>query len=650
MWIVRKEGAYLPTVDEIVIEQRKGEILNEKVALHLKALSDFEDIYKISRKAGEHWLITKKESSFHIVDVNEALIEKQVIINLNNKEYCFVSNYIGENGKTNYGQRELRVGPRSFFLKPGESIKNGIEKVIILEANQALVMRAITDFPLQKKKAGEKWMIRGPCEYIPTVEVEIYDRRETILLSENDGIYVRNRKTGEVRLVRGGAYMLDTHEEIWKKELSSILEKLLYEQQTGKAYQTVYVNEKGERIYNKGFVPDFKRDKNKAVTFKVPHNSAVMIFDFKTNQERIIFGPNLIMLNPYEDVRTLKLSGDVPKREKVHRNLALLLGPDFMVDMITVETSDHAKLLLKLGYKWQFLVDKNDPESAKKIFNVSDFVGMACKSIASKVRGSISSVDFDHFHRNSIDIIRRSLFKKNEKNEYIPYVFPVNNLCISQIDIQSVEPSDAKTKASLLEAVSLSIKISTESLRMMAKHESEREEEKAKGEIAVLEMKDKIKNENYKKIALEKGVDCMTIEKVGECEAKAKAIAEAELVEAESKVETEKLEIQALKIKSDNDIELLKKKYHSEEKYIEQAYLIELSAKEKMANIEADKFCRNIEDLGKETIVSMCRAGPETQAKLLGGLGLQGYMILDSKNPINLINTANGMINPNQSH
>ena len=40
----------------------------------------------------------------------------------------------------------------------------------------------------------------------------------------------------------------------------------------------------------------------------------------------------------------------------------------------------------------------------------------------------------------------------------------------------------------------------------------------------------------------------------------------------------------------------------------------------------------------------MARAGPETQAKLLKGLGLQGFMIMDGKNPINLFNTANGMI------
>jgi major vault protein len=40
----------------------------------------------------------------------------------------------------------------------------------------------------------------------------------------------------------------------------------------------------------------------------------------------------------------------------------------------------------------------------------------------------------------------------------------------------------------------------------------------------------------------------------------------------------------------------------------------------------------------------MARAGPETQAKLLQGLGLKGFVITDGKNPVNLFNTANGML------
>ena len=44
----------------------------------------------------------------------------------------------------------------------------------------------------------------------------------------------------------------------------------------------------------------------------------------------------------------------------------------------------------------------------------------------------------------------------------------------------------------------------------------------------------------------------------------------------------------------------------------------------------------------------MARAGPETKAKLLSGLGLKGFLVTDGKNPINLFNTANGFIGGQQ--
>lgn len=41
-------------------------------------------------------------------------------------------------------------------------------------------------------------MIRGPLEYVPPVEVEVVTKRKAIPLDENEGIYVRDIKTGKV--------------------------------------------------------------------------------------------------------------------------------------------------------------------------------------------------------------------------------------------------------------------------------------------------------------------------------------------------------------------------------------------------------------------------------------------------------------------
>ena len=77
-----------------------------------------------------------------------------------------------------------------------------------------------------------------------------------------------------------------------------------------------------------------------------------------------------------------------------------------MTDIIQVETSDHAKLFLRLSYSWMFKVDKENEESCKKIFTVKDFVGDACKRISSRIRGAVSAVTSDNFHKNSTEIIQ----------------------------------------------------------------------------------------------------------------------------------------------------------------------------------------------------------------------------------------------------
>ena len=166
------------------------------------------------------------------------------------------------------------------------------------------------------------------------------------------------------------------------------------------------------------------------VTFRAPHNSATQIFDFQSKEARTVFGPELILLKPYEQFTLIKLSGGIPKEEARIRNLGLLLGPDFMTDKIMVETCDHARLWLKLAYRWYFKHQKDDTESCARIFSVKDFVGDACKSLSSRIRGAVSSQTFDYFHKNSSEIIKNAVHKR-QQDTFLPFEFKSNNLVIT---------------------------------------------------------------------------------------------------------------------------------------------------------------------------------------------------------------------------
>merc|ERR1712023_582428 len=189
-------------------------------------------------------------------------------------------------------------------------------------------------------------MVYGPREFVPAIELEIIEKRAAIPLDKNEGIYIRDIKSGIVRSVIGETYLLKPNEVLWEKELPLSVEKLLHRQKLGKNYFAKDENESDEN--------DFKRDKTRVVSFRVPHNSATQVFDYKTKRSRTVFGPSLILLEPDEIFTVLSLSGGKPKRPGMINSLCMRLGPDFMTDIVTVETSDHARLSLTLSYNWQF--------------------------------------------------------------------------------------------------------------------------------------------------------------------------------------------------------------------------------------------------------------------------------------------------------
>ena len=146
-------------------------------------------------------------------------------------------------------------------------------------------------------------MIRGPVEYVAPVEVEVVTKRTAIPLDENEGIYVRDVKTGKVRAVTAETYMLNQDEELWSKELPPAVESLLMAARDPLADRSDHtISFKGQQQQQQQVPERRTRDKTRVVTFRVPHNAAVQIYDYKEKKARVIFGPELVMLGPDEQV------------------------------------------------------------------------------------------------------------------------------------------------------------------------------------------------------------------------------------------------------------------------------------------------------------------------------------------------------------
>jgi len=472
-------------------------------------------------------------------------------------------------------------------------------------------------------------MFYGPADYVPPVEVEIVEKRKAIPLDENEGIYVRDIKTGKVRSITGESYMLKPNEELWKKELPKVVEELLSKDRTDEEQK--------------------ERDKTRVVTYRAPHNSAVQIYDYKEKKSRVIFGPELIMLGPDEQFTVISLSGDQPKRPHVIKALSLLLGPDFMTDIVIVETADHARLSLKLSYNWYFEMDKSKLDEAHKIFQQPDFVGDTCKAIASRVRGAVASVSFDSFHKNSAKVIRSAVFGTEETGKVkTQFIFSSNNLVITNIDIQSVEPVDQRTRDSLQKSVQLAIEITTKSQEAAARQESARLEQEALGRLERQKINDEAEAEKSRKSLIQLQAESAAVESTGQATAEAKARAEALNIEGQAAVTQAQLSASATKIKSEAELANLKAKQIADIEHTKALNELEINKSKSLADIETGKFKQIVSAIGADTIKSMAEAGPAMQAKLLSGLGLKSFLITDGNSPINLFNTATGLLGNQQ--
>uniref|UniRef100_A0A8C2HAK3 Major vault protein n=1 Tax=Cyprinus carpio TaxID=7962 RepID=A0A8C2HAK3_CYPCA len=651
-WQVSKVGAYLPGAHEEVVDIVNAFILTDKNALHVRALRLFRDAGGRERRTGEEWLVTAADREAHIPSVAEEVVGVVDVTTLNSRQYCVVLDPVGADGKPQLGQKRVVKGERSFFLRPGERLENGIQDVYVLSEEEGLVLRALDEEEEEgesrakkrgiQRRPGDRWMLRGPVEYVPPATVEVLLRRNAIPLDENEGIYVRDIKTGKVRAVIGQTYMLTQDEELWEKVLPANVETLLSQSRDPLA-------DRSERGVN---FAQTERDKTRVVSYRVPHNAAIQVvffyffIFFYIIWTLVVFGPEMVMLGPDEQFTILSLSGDKPKRPNVIKTICLLLGPDFCTDIIIIETADHARLQLQLSYNWHFDIKQPvEAATATALFSVPDFVGDACKAIASRIRGAVASVQFDDFHKNSNRIICSAVFGFDEKLAVRSSLrFNQNGLVISSVDIQSVEPVDQRTRDALQKSVQLAIEITTNSQEATARHEAERLEQEARGRLERQRITDQAEAEKARKELLELEAQSAAVESTGAAKAEAQSRAEAARIQGEAAVEEAKLKAEAQKIEADAELARLCKAREQELNYKKEMDQLEVEKQQKLAGIESQRFKQLMESLGTETLKEMARAGPELQVKLLQSLGLKSTLITDGSSPINLFTTANGLL------
>jgi major vault protein len=220
-------------------------------------------------------------------------------------------------------------------------------------------------------------------------------------------------------------------------------------------------------------------------------------------------------------------------------------------------------------------------------------------------------------------------------------IFSSNLLVITNIDIQSVEPVDQRTRDALQKSVQLAIEITTKSQEATARHEAERLEQEAKGRLERQQIQDMAAAEKARKNLVQLQASSAAVEAEGQASAEAKARAEAAYIEGEASVKQAKLKAQALKIAAQADLTQLKARQEKEVLHQRQLNELEVAKAKRLAEIEAEKFDEIVQAIGQETIISMAAGSQDAKADMLKNLGISSVVITDSNSPINMFGLGN---------
>jgi major vault protein len=162
---------------------------------------------------------------------------------------------------------------------------------------------------------------------------------------------------------------------------------------------------------------------------------------------KVVVGPSRLLLNYDETLEVLELSTGKPKNtDTILRTAYLRVLNNKVSDILTVETSDHVRLTLKLSFVVDFMGTGKDRDSW---FNVSNYVKFMCDHIRSILKGVAKLKTVEEFYSSYVTIIRDTILGTQDKGKRSGMVFDENNMQVKDVEILSIEIEDTNVKTLL---------------------------------------------------------------------------------------------------------------------------------------------------------------------------------------------------------
>jgi len=227
---------------------------------------------------------------------------------------------------------------------------------------------------------------------------------------------------------------------------------------------------------------------NGAPLLNIHTGYAVQIVD-KQGNRRVVTGPAPVLLAYDEDLEYFSLSTGKPKTtDRLITDVYLRVANNQVSDVVTVETSDHVKVNLKLSFRCDFTGDDS------KWFTVDNYVKMLTDRARSMLRAAVRKESIESFFKNGEAFVRDTILgekkegKKTEAASRAGLSFEENGLHVKDVEVLDIQILHRQIGEQLTNAAveAITLNLSLEQARRQLKATTEREDLKRQG----MEVKD----------------------------------------------------------------------------------------------------------------------------------------------------------------
>jgi len=441
---------------------------------------------------GKLLIIKGTDVSFYIPPTGVGVVPDETgswvrdALTLERLEYAIL---VDQNGKKRYER-----GPHVVFPEPTEAFitRDGARKFRAIELNeiQGLHIKVIAPYTENGRtyREGDELFITGKetAIYFPREEHSLvrggeHDKHFAVAVPAGEARYVMNRKTGEIRMVRGPAMLLPNPVD------DVIVRRVLSDRECA----TWYPSNPDAMTYNRGLrgledagarpgaivEGEIAKTKGKSAAQQVAMGPAsfeaidrsnqftkprtlvfatkfegvpavnvwvgyaVLVVD-KQGHRRVEQGPKNLLLEYDETLEVIQLSTGTPKTsERLVQTVFLRVLNNKVSDRCVVETSDHVQVTLSYAMRVTFGLHGDDEPA--RWFEVENYVKFLCDHVRSVLKGSTKKHTIEVFYAQSVDLIRDAILgRSDDKGGRAGMHFPENGMHVTDVEILGVTIDD----------------------------------------------------------------------------------------------------------------------------------------------------------------------------------------------------------------